>query len=64
MIVLTFFTDNSYLVMNANVVIIEKADIRWQTDHHVGSLECDGGWWEIYNVCGKLCAYWEDDESI
>ena len=60
--IMTFFTDNGLLIEDANVIIIEKADIRWDTDIHVASVECYGGWWEVYDVCGELCAYWEAEE--
>ena len=61
---LTFFTDNGYLVMNANVVEVAKTDICHPIDTHVASVECFGGWWEVYNCCGKLCAFWDADDSI
>ena len=61
---LSFFAWDGSFIENANIIEIKKTDVNWATDIHIASVECNVGWWEVYNINGKLCAYWEDDESI
>ena len=60
---LSFFAWDGSFVEDANIIEVEAGDICMMTDAHIATVECYGGWWEVYNIDGKLCAYWEDDPS-
>lgn len=60
MITLTYLDDNMNVV-DVNVVVIEKADIRPPYDTHIRTVEVEDGWWELWNIDGVVCGYFEAD---
>ena len=42
-------------------VVIEKADVRPPYDTKVRSVEMADGWWELWNIDGVLCGYFEEE---
>lgn len=60
---LSFFAWDGTFIEDANVVEVEAGDVCTLTDMQVASVECNCGWWEVYNIDGILCAYWEEDET-
>lgn len=60
MITLTYLDDNMNVV-DVNVVVIEKADIRPPYDTHIRTIEVEDGWWELWNIDGVVCGYFEAD---
>lgn len=60
MITLCYLDDNMNVV-DVNVVVIEKADIRPLYDTHIRSIETGTGLWELWNIDGIVCGYFEAD---
>ena len=61
MLTLSFFDWNGQFVKKANIIEVKKEDISFLLDIHIATVETYEGWWEVYNSCGKLVAYWEKD---
>lgn len=60
MITLCYLDDNMNVV-DVNVVVIEKADIRPPYDTHIRSIEIGTDLWELWNIDGVVCGYYEAD---
>lgn len=58
------YLDDDYEVQIISVVEIEKADVRPLFDKHIRSIETYTGWWELWNIDGVVCGYFESDEDI
>jgi hypothetical protein len=63
MVELTYL-DDYYRIQKIHVVEIEKADVRPPYDKHIRSIETYGGWWELWNIDGIVCGYFESYEDI
>lgn len=61
MMTLTYLDDEMNKV-TVNVIVIEKADVRPPYDTHIRSVEVEDGWWELWNIDGYVCGYFEADE--
>lgn len=61
MTTLTYLDDNMNVV-DINVMIIEKANVRPLYDRHIRTIEVYSGWWELWNIDGIVCGYFEADE--
>lgn len=61
MTTLTYLDDNMNAV-DIDVVVIEPADVRIPYDKHIRTIEVYGGWWELWNIDGCVCGYFEADE--
>ena len=60
---LSFFLEDGTFVEKAFVEEVDRSEICPITDIHVASVECNTGWFELYNVDGILKCYWEDDPT-
>jgi hypothetical protein len=58
------YLDDNCKAQTINVVRIEKADVRPPYDKHIRSIETYTGWWELWNIDGVVCGYFESDEDI
>ena len=43
---------------------VTKKDIIPQTDNYVASVECYGGWWEVYNSPDGLIGYFLKESEL
>lgn len=53
-------------LMELECVEVECGDIRPQFDTHITSIEANGGWWDVWAICGDssdLVAVFEEDEE-
>lgn len=57
------YLDNEMNTVEVNVIIIEKADVCPLYDKHIRTIEVYGGWWELWNIYGVVCGYFESDEN-
>lgn len=55
---LTWFDDDNKMI-EATIVEIEKEDVDRKFDTYITYVECYGGCWEVWNIDGILCAYFE-----
>lgn len=60
MVEITYLNDNMEVEV-VYVTIIEKADVRPPYDTHIRTVETYGGWWELWNVNGDVCGYFEEE---
>lgn len=56
------YLDDEVRENSVDVVVIEKADVRPLFDTHIRTLEMSDGWWELWNIDGVVCGYFEEDE--
>lgn len=63
MIELTFLDDNC-CETSVFVIEVEKSDIDPRFDTHIRTVETYLGWWELYNIGGQVCGYFEQDEEL
>lgn len=63
MITLTYLDDEMNKV-TVNVIVIEKADVCPPYDKRIRTVEVYGGWWELWNIYGVVCGYFESDDSM
>ena len=57
------FLDDDMNEVVVDVIRIEKADVRPLYDTHIRSVEVSDGWWELWNIDGCVCGYFEEDED-
>jgi len=56
------YLDDDMNVVTVNVIVVEPAYIRTPYDKYIRTVEVYGGWWELFNVDGHVCGYFEADE--
>lgn len=59
-----FFLSDDNTKTSINVIEIEKSDVDPRFDKHIRTIEVYTGWWELYNIDGVVCGYFESDESL
>lgn len=58
------YLDDEMNEVTINVIVIEKADVRLPYDKHIRTVEVSDGWWELWNINGYVCGYFEVDDSM
>ena len=58
------YLDDEMNVTTVNIIVVEQAYIRPPYDKHIRTVETYGGCWELWNIDGHVCGYFEeaDDE--
>jgi len=56
------FLDDEVRECILDVLVVEKSDILPLFDKHIRSVEVENGWWELWNINGRVCGYFEEDE--
>lgn len=57
------YLDDEMNEITINVIVIEKAGVRPLYDKHIRTIEVYGGWWELWNIHGYVCGYFEADDT-